>query len=71
MDGCKASTATLTKGGVMSRRGVEFANMWWGKCHLNLMIALMVMMINCLYWMVMMMMFVLDVDDDNVRIGWW
>ena len=64
MDGCKASTAISIKGNIMSRGGVECANMWWGKCHLNLMIALMVMMINCLYWMVMMMMFVLDGDGD-------
>ena len=59
MDGCKASTAISIKGNIMSRGGVECANMWWGKCHLNLMIALMVMMI---------MFLISDGDDDNVCI---
>ena len=62
MDECKASTAMSIKGGIMSRGEVECANMLWGKCHLYLMIALMA--INCLYWMVMMIMFVLDGDGD-------
>ena len=57
MDECKASTAMSIKGGIMSRGEVECANMWWGKCHLNLMIALMVMMI---------MFVIFDGDDDNV-----
>ena len=59
MDECKASTAMSIKGGIMSRGEVECANMWWGKCHLNLMIALMVMMI---------MFVIFDDDDDNVFI---
>ena len=42
----------------MSRGGVECANMWWGECHLNLMIALMVMMFV-----------IFDGDDDDVCIG--
>ena len=57
MDGCKASTAMSIKGDIMSRGGVECSNMWWGKCHLNLMIALMVMMFV-----------IFDGDDDDVCI---
>ena len=59
LDGCKASTAMSIKEDIMSRRGVECANMWWGECHLNLMIALMVMMFV-----------IFDGDDDDVCIGW-